>query len=199
MEPRLPPGQILTRKWPVLHYSHVPTVDTAAWRFRIWGAVEHPFEIAWSELGEVPRVEVRCDIHCVTRWSRFDNNFSGVPVRALLSRAAPQTSARHVLVHADPDYTTNLPLADLDRSENLLATHHDGEPLAPEHGGPIRWTTVKAGATGVGMEQSVGDAGGVGIALGVSHDPGGGHVLLECIGRPRKVCRKAIGIVVGVR
>jgi len=138
MEPRLPPGQILTRKWPVLHYSHVPTVDPATWRFRIWGAVEHPFEITWSDLGAFPRVDVRCDIHCVTRWSRFDNNFSGVPVRALLSRATPLASARHVLVHADPDYTTNLPLADLDRPENLLATHHDGEPLPPEHGGPIR-------------------------------------------------------------
>lgn len=138
MDPRLPPGQILTRKWPVLHYSHVPMVDTATWRFRIWGAVERPLELSWAELAELPRVEVRCDIHCVTRWSRFDNTFSGVPVGPLLQRVAPLPTARHVMVHAAPDYTTNLPLADLDRAENLLATHHDGEPLLPEHGGPIR-------------------------------------------------------------
>jgi DMSO/TMAO reductase YedYZ molybdopterin-dependent catalytic subunit len=136
--PRLPPGQILTRKWPVLHYSHVPRIDTAAWRFTISGAVEHPRELSWNDFAALPRAEVLCDIHCVTSWSRFDNRFSGVPVRAVLELAGPLPTARYVMVHADPDYTTNLPLADLDRPENLLATHHDGEPLVPEHGGPIR-------------------------------------------------------------
>lgn len=135
---RLPPGQVLTRKWPVLHYSHVPSVDLATWRFRIWGAVEQPYELTWGELGALGQQETLCDMHCVTRWSRFDNLFAGVPVSPLLERARPLPGATHVLVHADPDYTTNLPLADLDRAGNLLATHHDGEPLTPEHGGPVR-------------------------------------------------------------
>lgn len=135
---RTPPGQILTRKWPVLHYGHVPRVDPATWRFRIWGAVKEPIEIDWAGFEALPRREVLCDIHCVTRWSRHDNRFAGVPVQELLRRVHLLPTATHVLVHAAPDYTTNLPLEDLDRPENLLATHHDGELLAPEHGGPIR-------------------------------------------------------------
>jgi DMSO/TMAO reductase YedYZ molybdopterin-dependent catalytic subunit len=135
---RLPPGQVLTKKWPVLHYSHVPKVDLATWRFRIWGAVERPLELSWEEIISQPRADVLCDIHCVTTWSRFDNRFAGPAVSPLLALARPLASASHVMVHALPDYTTNLPLSDLDRPENLLATHHDGEPLNPEHGGPIR-------------------------------------------------------------
>lgn len=138
MSMRLPPGQILTKKWPVLHYSHVPKVDLAQWRFRIWGAVEHPIELTWEEVNIQPRGEVLCDIHCVTTWSRYDNRFAGPAVSPLLALAKPLASAQYVMVHALPDYTTNLPLSDLDRPDNLLATHHDGEPLNPEHGGPIR-------------------------------------------------------------
>ncbi|HEX9893854.1 MAG TPA: molybdopterin-dependent oxidoreductase, partial [Gemmatimonadales bacterium] len=132
---RIPPGQIETRKWPVLHYSRVPMVDTRIWRFRIWGEVEHPLELTWDEFRMQPREETLCDIHCVTRWSRLDNRFGGVPVSALLLRARPGPEARHALVHAEPDYTTNLALTDLDRPGNLLATHFEGEPLTPEHGG----------------------------------------------------------------
>jgi DMSO/TMAO reductase YedYZ molybdopterin-dependent catalytic subunit len=135
---RLPPGQIVTRKWPVLHYGAVPVVDTARWRFRISGAVERPFEMDWTELQAMPMRETACDIHCVTRWSRFDNVFRGVPVPALLERAGVRPEARYVLVHAEQGFTTNLPLDDLDRPANLLALTHNGEPLAPEHGGPVR-------------------------------------------------------------
>lgn len=135
---RLPPGQIVTRKWPVLHYGRVPQVDPTRWRFRIWGAVEAPVEWDWEGLQALPRRDTLCDIHCVTRWSRYDNRFSGVPVQALLGSVRFLPDATHVLVHGEPDYTTNLPIEDLDRPENLLATHHDGEPLTPEHGGPVR-------------------------------------------------------------
>ncbi|HEY9383784.1 MAG TPA: sulfite oxidase-like oxidoreductase [Gemmatimonadales bacterium] len=135
---RLPPGQIRTTKWPVLHYSHVPAIDPAAWRFEIGGLVERPLLLRWDDLARYPSQETQCDIHCVTRWSRYDNRFRGVPVRALLAEAHPLPQARFVLVHAAPDYSTNLPLGDLDRAENLLATHHSGEPLAAEHGGPVR-------------------------------------------------------------
>jgi DMSO/TMAO reductase YedYZ molybdopterin-dependent catalytic subunit len=135
---RLPPGQIVTRKWPVLHYGTVPAFDAAAWRFRIRGLVERPVELTWDEFLGLPRQETLCDIHCVTRWSRYDNVFEGVPVRALLERAGVRPEARYALVSAEHGYTTNLPLEDLDRPENLLALSHNGEPLPPEHGGPVR-------------------------------------------------------------
>jgi DMSO/TMAO reductase YedYZ molybdopterin-dependent catalytic subunit len=135
---RLPPGQIETRKWPVLHYGIVPAVDPAHWQFTIAGAVERPLALTWNELLELPRQETVCDIHCVTRWSRYDNVFEGVSVRALLERAGPRPEATHVLVRAEQGFTTNLPLTDLDRPANLLALSYGGEPLTPEHGGPVR-------------------------------------------------------------
>ena len=137
-ERRLPPGQIETRKWPVLHYGLVPTVDLARWRFTVAGAVEQPLSLGWQELLALPRQETACDIHCVTRWSRYDNVFEGVPVSLLLRQAGVRPGARFVLVHAEQGFTTNLPLEDLDRPANLLALRHNGEPLTPEHGGPVR-------------------------------------------------------------
>ena len=135
---RLPPGQVITRKWPVLHYGMVPSVDLASWRFTVTGAVARPLSLTWDELIAMPRRETVCDLHCVTRWSRYDNVFEGVPVQSLLQRAGPTPGAAYVLVRAEQDYTTNIPLADLDRAANLLALTHGGEPLTPEHGGPVR-------------------------------------------------------------
>lgn len=135
---RLPPGQYRTEKWPILHYGAVPRVDTSRWTFRVFGEVERPYEITWEEFSALPRRDVLCDIHCVTKWSRFDNRFAGVSVPLLLERAGVKGNAAHALVHAEEEYTTNLPLADLRREGNLIATHHDGAPLAPEHGGPAR-------------------------------------------------------------
>jgi DMSO/TMAO reductase YedYZ molybdopterin-dependent catalytic subunit len=135
---RLPPGQIITQKWPVLHSGSVPAVDLARWRFEVTGAVERPLSLSWDELLGLPRRETVCDMHCVTRWSRYDNVFEGVPVQAVLERAGVEPEAEYALVHAAQDYTTNLPLSDLNRPANLLALTHNGEPLTPEHGGPVR-------------------------------------------------------------
>jgi DMSO/TMAO reductase YedYZ molybdopterin-dependent catalytic subunit len=135
---RLPPGQIVTRKWPVLHYGTVPPVNLATWRFEVTGAVKSPLSLRWEELLDLPRRETVCDMHCVTRWTRYDNVFEGVPVQEVLARAGVKPGAAYVLVHAEQNYTTNLPLADLDRPANLLALSHNGEPLTPEHGGPVR-------------------------------------------------------------
>jgi DMSO/TMAO reductase YedYZ molybdopterin-dependent catalytic subunit len=135
---RLPPGQTVTRKWPVLHSGSVPRIDPETWRFEVTGLVERPLSLRWSDLARFPRVESLCDIHCVTQWSRYDTRFGGISVPAILAECRPAPEARFVMVSADPGYTTNLPLADLDRPENLLATHYAGEPLAAEHGGPIR-------------------------------------------------------------
>ena len=135
---RLPPGQVLTKKWPVLHYGLVPTVDLATWTFTVDGLVERPFVLRYDELLALPRSTTHCDIHCVTTWSRFDNSFGGVAVQSLLQRAAVRPEARFCLVSAEAGFTTNLPLADLDRPANLVALTHDGEPLTPEHGWPAR-------------------------------------------------------------
>jgi DMSO/TMAO reductase YedYZ molybdopterin-dependent catalytic subunit len=135
---RLPPGQILTRKWPVLHYGTVPQVDRSAWELRVFGAVEHPFTLSWNELLALPRHETVCDIHCVTRWSRYDNAFEGIQLSAILERAGIRPGVTHVLVHAEHGFTTNLPLEDFARPANLLALRHNGEDLTPEHGGPAR-------------------------------------------------------------
>ena len=136
--PRQPPSQVLTKKWPVLHYGTVPQVDTTQWFFEVSGAVERPFRLSWNELLAMPRREVVCDIHCVTQWSRLDNVFEGVPLEPIFERAGIKPEAQYVMVHAAPDYTTNLPLQDLTRPGNLLALKHGGEDLAPEHGGPVR-------------------------------------------------------------
>ena len=150
-EGRLPPGQSLTLKWPVLHYGSVPRFDPATWNFRVYGSVESPLEFSWSEFNALPKIQRASDFHCVTRWSRFDNHWDGVAVRELLRRARPKPEAGYVLVHAEQGYTANVPLADLDREEVLLATHHDGQPLPLDHGFPLRlivphlygWKSVK--------------------------------------------------------
>ena len=135
---RLPPGQIATQKWPVLHYSTVPRVDLATWRLSITGLVERPLSLSWPALQALPHAETLCDIHCVTHWSRFDNLFEGVPVEAIVQEAGLKPEASFVLIHAAPDYTTNLPLEDFLAPGNLLALRHNGEELTPEHGGPVR-------------------------------------------------------------
>lgn len=148
---RLPPGQSLTLKWPVLHYGAVPHFEPATWDFRIYGLVDHPQDWSWEEFGRLPRIETTSDFHCVTRWSRFDNRWTGVSVPTLLSQAQPRAEATHVLIHAEQGYTANIPLVDLNRENVLLATHHDGQPLTAEHGYPLRliaphlyaWKSVK--------------------------------------------------------
>ncbi len=135
---RIPPGQVKTEKWPVLHYGAVPVVNLGAWTFEIRGLVEAPFTLTWAEMRALPAQDTVCDIHCVTRWSRLDNRFEGVSVQQLLRRARPKPEATHVLVFADQGFTTNLPLEDLDRPENVLAWKHNDHDLTPEHGWPLR-------------------------------------------------------------
>jgi DMSO/TMAO reductase YedYZ molybdopterin-dependent catalytic subunit len=137
-EPRLPPGQIRTEKWPVLHYGSVPKIDLASWDFQVRGLVEHPQRWTWDEFQRLPRVKVRSDIHCVTRWSRFDNVWDGVAMTEVLRRAGVQPEARYAIIVAEQGYTTNLPLAELTHDDVLLADKHEGQPLAPEHGWPLR-------------------------------------------------------------
>jgi DMSO/TMAO reductase YedYZ molybdopterin-dependent catalytic subunit len=135
---RLPPGQYLTEKWPVLHAGSVPKVDLATWTFRVWGEVESLLELTWEQFQELPREGNTQDIHCVTRWSRFDATFSGVHWRTLAELVKPKPSARFVIAHAEHDFTSNLPISYLEDPNALLATEADGEPLTEEHGAPLR-------------------------------------------------------------
>jgi DMSO/TMAO reductase YedYZ molybdopterin-dependent catalytic subunit len=140
---RLPPGQVITRKWPVLSAGPNPPIDLAAWRLRLFGGVATPCEISWEEFRRLPRVTVTTDMHCVTRWSRLGMTWSGVSMREIVRRAAPHPEARFVLAHSYGGYTTNLPIADLLDDEVLLADTADGAPLAADHGGPMRLVVPK--------------------------------------------------------
>ncbi len=137
-EPRLPPGQVKTDKWPVLHYGSVPTVDLSAWDLRVDGLVERPLRWTWAEFEKLPRVQVHSDIHCVTRWSRYDNLWDGVSLRWVLAQVGIRPDAHFAVIHAEQGFTTNLPLAELDQDDVLLADKHDGTPLTPDHGWPLR-------------------------------------------------------------
>jgi len=135
---RLPPGQYLTEKWPVLHAGSVPVTDLATWDFRIWGEVEEPLTLTWDDFDALPRTEHVQDIHCVTRWSRFDMSFRGVHWRDLAPLVLPKASARFAIAHAEQGFTANVPLASLEDDHALLATEANGEPLSEEHGWPLR-------------------------------------------------------------
>jgi DMSO/TMAO reductase YedYZ molybdopterin-dependent catalytic subunit len=135
---RLPPGQYLTEKWPVLHAGSVPRIDLATWTFRVFGEVEEPLELTWDQFNELPKSSNVQDIHCVTRWSRFDAQFEGVHWRELAKLCSPKPSARFAIEIAEHDFTTNVPLSFLGAENALLVTHADGEPLTPDHGGPLR-------------------------------------------------------------
>jgi len=141
-EARTPPGQVLTKKWPVLHYGRAPRIERAHWELHVFGLCERPYVIGWDDLLQLPQVDVRCDIHCVTRWSRLDNTFTGVPLRTIVDLAGPAPEARFVIQHArsapGDDWTANVSLEDFTTADAVLAHAHDGEPLEPEHGGPVR-------------------------------------------------------------
>ena len=136
---RLPPGQYLTEKWPVLHAGSVPRYDDlSTWTFRVFGDVEQPLELSWDAFNELPRASNTQDIHCVTRWSRFDTQFEGVHWRELAKQVRPNPTARFAIAHAEAGFTSNVPLSFLEADDALLATHADGEPLTPDHGYPLR-------------------------------------------------------------
>jgi DMSO/TMAO reductase YedYZ molybdopterin-dependent catalytic subunit len=140
---RLPPGQVLTQKWPVLTYGETPRDDTQTWSFRCFGLVEKEVSWTWSEFLALPRVERTSDIHCVTRWSRYDNRWEGVAASEIVRRAGVRPGAVAVMAHTVEGYTTNLALEDLLDDGALLAFRHDGEELPREHGGPCRLVVPK--------------------------------------------------------
>lgn len=137
---RIPPGQSRTRKWPVLDAAGSPRIELGHWRLEIDGLVERKVSLDWARFNELPRARVFADFHCETRWSRLGNLWEGVSTRTLVELAGGlHARARYALIHAyDYGWTTNLPVEALLAEDALVATHHDGEPLTLEHGGPAR-------------------------------------------------------------
>jgi len=139
-EGRLPPGQSLTQKFPVLHYGPVPDFDPQIWDFRIFGEVERQIRWSWEQFNQLPKAEIVMDIHCVTRWSKFDTTWAGISVQTLVDQGFIELkpNARFVIQHAEHGYTTNLPVEVVLQDNFLLATHFNGQPLTPDHGYPVR-------------------------------------------------------------
>ena len=137
---RTPPGQVLTQKWPVLHYGDVPEVDPGRpdWTLRVFGLVEEPYELTYEQLRAMPAIDVVCDIHCVTHWSRLNNTFTGVPTKTIVDRARPRPNAGFVMCHSEAGFTVNLPLEDFTRDDCVLAYQWEGKDLEPDHGWPLR-------------------------------------------------------------
>ena len=135
---RLPPGQYLTERFPVLHVGAVPTYVLGQWDLKIFGLVDKPFTINLDELKSMPAVTLLTDIHCVTKWSKFDTTWKGVRVRDLFERAGMQSGAAYIMGHAEHGYTANLPLGDVLLDESLVVYEYEGEEIEPIHGGPVR-------------------------------------------------------------
>lgn len=139
-EGRLPPGQSLTEKFPVLHYGPVPGFNPETWDFQVTGLVEQPLRLSWDAFNKLPRTQLTMDLHCVTRWSKFDTLWEGVAFRTLVDAGLvkPLPAAKYVLQYAEYGFTVNLPLDVVLQENFLLATHFNGQPITPDHGYPLR-------------------------------------------------------------
>jgi DMSO/TMAO reductase YedYZ molybdopterin-dependent catalytic subunit len=140
MEGRLPPGQALTNRFPVLHYGPVPRFNPATWDVRVFGEVEEEKRWTWDEFQKLPRAKVKMDIHCVTRWSKFDTEWEGISIKTLVDEGIVKLkpSAKYLLQHCEYGFTVNVPIEIALAPNFLLATHYDGQPLEPDHGYPLR-------------------------------------------------------------
>ncbi len=136
----LPPNQYLTEQFPILHHGQVPAFNPATWQFHIWGAVQESVALSWDQVLALPQIKVIMNLHCVTKWSKYNTEWEGISVKMLLENGLvkPKPEASYVMQHATGGYTTNLPLSVILQDNFLLATHYDGKPLTPEHGFPLR-------------------------------------------------------------
>jgi DMSO/TMAO reductase YedYZ molybdopterin-dependent catalytic subunit len=140
---RVPPGQYLTERFPVLTVGPNPKYDLATWDFGVFGKVEGEIKLSWDELMALPQRDVTLDIHCVTRWSKLDTTWTGVPVKEVLDRAGLAPEATHVMAYSDGGYTTNVPLEAVLDDDALLAHTYAGKPLEHDHGAPLRLIVPK--------------------------------------------------------
>lgn len=142
-EGRLPPGQSLTLDFPVLHYGGIPQFNPETWDMRVFGLVDQEMRWNWQEFQALPTVKIATDIHCVTRWSKFDTEWEGILFRDFVKLFGVKPEAKYVIAHCDGDYTTNTPLNIMYDDDVLLAYKFNGQYLAPEHGFPVRTLVPK--------------------------------------------------------
>jgi len=142
-EERIPPGQRAISRFPVLHEGRVPKFKEEDWDFRVEGVVENPLTLTWQEFQDIPKVKIVSDFHCVTGWSKLDNEWEGVKFKEIANLSKPKDDARFVTIAAEEGYTTSLPMDDMMDDDVLLAYAFEGAPLSPEHGGPLRLVVPK--------------------------------------------------------
>ena len=135
---RLPPGQFLTEEFPVLSAGPTPRISLETWRFTLRAGPRPIKQWSWDEFNRLPKISMTRDIHCVTRWSKFDTNWEGVSIDDLLADAGIPAPTPYVLAHSVDGYSTNVPTKDLVGGRSLVATAFAGRPISPEHGGPAR-------------------------------------------------------------
>ncbi len=135
---RVPPGQYLTEKWPVLHYGPVPPFNPKTWDFRVFGNVENEVKLNWDEFQKLEQTAVQADMHCVTTWSRLDQKWEGVPFSKIVELAKPKSDAKFVIAHSEYGFTANTPIEYCLRDDCLIALRANGAPLTAEHGSPAR-------------------------------------------------------------
>jgi len=135
---RVPPGQYLTQKWPVLHYGPVPPFNPKTWDFRVFGNVENEFKLNWEEFQKLDQTMVTADMHCVTTWSRLDQHWEGIPFSRIVELAKPKADSKFVIAHSEYGFTANTPIEFCMRDDCLIALRANGEPLTAEHGSPAR-------------------------------------------------------------
>ena len=143
VQDRVPPGQTLTDKFPVLSYGATPRFNLETWDFRILGLVDTELRFSYEEFRALPQTRLIADFHCVTTWSRLDNQWEGVKVLDLMRRVKLKPEAQFVVIHCDGDYTTNLPLNEFLDDDVILAHRHDGHDLSADHGFPLRLVVPK--------------------------------------------------------
>ena len=135
---RMPPGQSLTRQFPVYTAGRTPRFDSATWDLRVFGEIETPLTWGWAEFLKLPAMTLTTDIHCVTKWSKFDTVWEGVQFRHIAALVGMKDTSRHIIAHCEGGYTTNVPVEDMMREDVLLAYKFNGEFLEPDHGAPVR-------------------------------------------------------------
>ena len=143
VQQRVPPGQYLTEKWPVLHYGPIPSFDPKRWDFRVWGRVENEVRLSWEEFAKLDQTQVQADMHCVTTWSKLDQKWEGIPFKRIVELAKPLPDANFVIAHSEHGFTANVPIEATQDDDVLIALHANGAPLTAEHGYPARLVIPK--------------------------------------------------------
>ncbi len=143
VQKRIPPGQYLTEKWPVLHYGPIPAFDPKRWDFRVWGEVASEVRLTWDEFQKLDQMTVQADMHCVTTWSKLDQKWEGIPFKRIVEMAKPLADAKFVIAHCEYGFTANVPIEATQSDDVLVALRANGAPLVPEHGAPARLVIPK--------------------------------------------------------